>query len=473
MVYGLLLVNIALVLVVVFFEYKNPSEAVLWAAILLVFPGLGLLFYLVFGATVGIRMNYAIRTRKLKNEYRQDVDAQLKTLKSLKAVPVPPEEKRLRDIMQFNLEYSEGLITEHNRIEVIINGQEKYKRLFNDIQEAQTSVHVQYYAIHDDTVGRALRDLLVQKAAAGIKVRVMYDSFGSLGTGKSFFKPLLQAGGDVRRLKPFLTHFRNHRKNVVIDGCIGYIGGMNIGEQYLGKAKVKTPWRDTQIRIQGDGVNVLQYHFLSDWFYATRPKKLGITEKEISELFPPHAIRNKLYCQFVAGGVDNDKEFIKMSYLRLITSAQKQIRIQSPYFLPDRSLLDALKVAAASGVEIELMLPAIPASFFIEPAGRYYISQLLPYGVKVYYYQGYIHAKTVSVDDDVTCVGSVNFDVRSLEIDDEICAFVYNQEFCDQHHRIFDEDLTHCIEMDYDAFKKRGPVKKFFERFFMIFAPLM
>lgn len=469
----LFFIHFLLILSVIFLEHKNSNEALLWVCILSLFPVAGIFFYLIFGSTTAIKLTYAIHNKKLEKAYRQRIQEQLDSVAHAHVRPGDDTMQQVEAMVRFNMNYSESLLTQYNQIEQITNGKENYARLFADLQAAEHSIHIQYYAIHNDMVGQQLLDILTKKAKNGVQVKVMFDGFGSLTTPNRFFAPLVKAGGEFRRLKTFLTHYRNHRKIVVIDGKIAYTGGMNIGKQYQNMDKKKTPWRDTQIRVEGDGVYMLQYYFLSDWISSVRAKSLAAFQLDTQRLFPAHSIKKELYCQFVAGGAVNDKEYIKMSYLKMISSARESIRLQTPYFIPDGSIMDALKMAAASGVEIQIMLPNIKPNFFLEHVNNYYVSQLLDYGVKVYRYQGYIHAKTMSIDSLVTCIGSVNLDMRSLQVDDEICGFVYNEQFAADYEIIFEMDKLHCKELDYAAFRNRSFLSKMAERFFCLFAPLM
>lgn len=178
-------------------------------------------------------------------------------------------------------------------------------------------------------------------------------------------------------------------------------------------------------------------------------------------------------CQFVAGGVDNSLESSKMVYLSMIRSAKKRIRIQSPYFIPDVSILDALKVAIASGVEVEVMIPKIKANFFIDPVTNYYCGQLLQYGAKIYKYNGYIHAKTLTIDNELCAIGSVNMDVRSLMVDDEVCGIFYQNDFVEKYSAVFDDDISSCCVYTQEEFESRTRWDKIKEIFFLLFAPLM
>lgn len=469
----LLIINVILVLSVVFTEHKNPNEALMWVIILTFFPVGGILLYLVFGSTIGIKFNRLVRERKIHSQYRSLLHRQLDQIKLEHFGKREENSDQIQGIVTFNTNYSKSILLKHNRIEQITTGMAAYTKLFDDIQKARETIHVQYYAIQNDVVGQKLIGILAQKAREKVKVKLMFDSLGSLSATRSMLAPLMEAGGEIHRLKPFLTHFRNHKKIVVIDGRIGYIGGMNIGKKYINLDKKKTPWRDSQIRIQGDGVYMLQYYFLSDWLYSARLKQLSNIDYDLEQLFPPHSVPDTLFCQFVTGGADDDQESIKMSYLKMISSAKKKICLQSPYFIPDASILDAIKTAAASGVEVHLMLPEIRPNFFLNAVNNYYIDQIIAYGARIWKYKGYIHAKTMSIDSVATCIGSVNLDMRSFYVDDEICGFVYDENFAAKYEAIFQNDQKNCRELDYQAFKSRSRISKIMEKLFNLFSPLM
>lgn len=302
---------------------------------------------------------------------------------------------------------------------------------------------------------------------------VMCDFIANLSTPRKMFQPLIDAGGKVVRVKPYLTHYRSHRKIVTIDHKIGYIGGMNIGKQYANLAEKKNPWRDTQIRLTGACVTNLDAYFMTDFLCAVRQKDWEDMVKYMETLKLPPQHKSPNLCQFVVGGVDNDREAVKMNYLSMIRSAKKKIRIQSPYFIPDASVLDALKTAAASGVEIELMIPGIKASFFLDPVTTYYAGQIMEFGAKVYKYHGYIHAKTMTIDDELCCIGSVNMDMRSLMVDDEICGIFYANNMVKDYIEIFENDIKNCDPYLYEQFLNRSRKEKFTECIFLPFAPLM
>lgn len=464
----LYILNFLSVIVVIFLEYKKPLEALLWVIVLTVIPG-GLVLYSIFGSTLWIKVTYKLRSGRINKEFHDNLRhffAKEDTQQYFDAFS-----EAQRDTALFNFNNSNSYLAINNSVDIITNGKVKYERLFADIRNAKKSINIVYYGLHNDKVGREFLALLTEKAKEGVVVRVLYDGVGSFLTPRYAFRALRHAGGQVKRIKSIWTHFRNHRKIVVIDGIIGYTGGMNIGKKYLGELKNKSPWRDTQIRMEGDAVYYLQYYFLYDWFYAHRRPR--ISEDDVPGLFPPHSVSDELICQVIGCGVETDQDGGKLAYIRMINAAKKRIVVQSPYFVPNSSLLNALRIAAASGIEVILMLPGRKSSFFLEPASHSYIDQILPYGVKVFLYDGYIHAKTMTIDDTITCIGTLNIDVRSMELDDELCVIFYDHGFIKKHQAVLDDDLKHCVEMDYDAFQKRGLWKKAAERFFRLFSPLL
>ena len=462
----LLILYIVTILAVIFVERKNPTEALLWVIVVVCIPYVGLLLYLVFGSTAAIKLTAAFRRRRLR--------------KRLPAAGAPQDLLTGRDlseedlqVMQFNATYNNSPVTCYDDYRLLTSGEAHYRALFQDIKEAKECIYVLFYTIHHDLMGEALVKALTEKAKEGVTVLVMCDFIANISTPAKMFRPLVDAGGKVIRVKPYLTHYRSHRKIVAIDHRIGYIGGMNIGKQYANLAEKKNPWRDTQIRLTGACVATLDAYFMTDLLCAVHRKDWEYMVEYMESLHLPPQHPTPHLCQFVVGGVDNDKESVKMNYLSMIRCAKKVIRIQSPYFIPDASVLDALKTAAASGVEIQLMIPGIKASFFLDPVTTYYAGQIMEFGAKVYKYRGYIHAKTMTVDDELCCIGSVNMDIRSLMVDDEVCGIFYANDLVEEYIGIFKNDIQNCDPYLYEQFLNRGNREKFAEDIFLPFAPLM
>ena len=462
----LLLLYVTLILTVIFVERKSPTEALLWVIVLVCLPYFGAVLYLIFGSTTAIKLTSFFRKRRLR--------------KRLPAAAAPQElihEAELseedRQVIRFNSVYNQSKLTCYEDAQIFTTGESHYRALFRDIKEAKECIYIEFYTIHHDVMGEALIRALTEKAKQGVTVLVMCDFIANLSTPHRMFRPLLEAGGKAIRIKPYLTHYRSHRKIVSIDHRIGYIGGMNIGKQYANLGEKKNPWRDTQVRLTGACAAILDAYFLTDWLCAVRRKDWEPSVAYMESLQLPQYPKTQDLCQFIIGGVDNDKEAVKMCYLSMIRSARHKIRIQTPYFIPDASILDALKTAAASGVEIELMIPGIKASFFLDPVTTYYAGQLMEYGAKIHKYQGYIHAKTMVIDGELCCIGSVNMDMRSLMVDDEVCGVFYSNDLVAHYADLFREDIGHCTPYLWEDFIHRGRKEKMAESIFLPFAPLM
>lgn len=462
----LLIIYIVTILAVIFVERKNPTEAMLWVIIMVCIPYVGVLLYLVFGSTMAIKLTSVFRRGRLSRR----LSAEKKPENLLVDQKFSGEDLQ---VMRFNANYNNSPVTCYDDYQLFVTGEAHYRALFQDLKEAKDSIYVMFYTIHHDIMGEALVKALTDKAKEGVTVLVMCDYMANLSTPHKMFQPLLKAGGKVIRVKPYLTHYRSHRKIVTIDHKIGYIGGMNIGKQYANLSKKKNPWRDTQIRLTGACTAILDGYFMTDFLCTVRRKDWEDMVKHMESIHIPQQRRTSNLCQFVVGGVDNDREAVKMNYLSMIRSAKKKIRIQSPYFIPDASVLDALKTAAASGVEVELMIPGIKASFFLDPVTTYYAGQIMEFGARAYKYHGYIHAKTMTIDEEICCIGSVNMDMRSLLVDDEICGIFYANDLVEEYIRIFEKDIQDCEPYHYNQFLNRGWKEKFVECVFLPFAPLM
>lgn len=462
----LFLLYIIPILLVIFAERKSPTEVMLWVFVMLCLPYVGTILYLIFGNTVSIKLTAFIRNTRLK-----------KRLPNLQRLALNVDETALsetdRQVAHFNWIYNRGALSCYETAKFLTSGKEHYEKLFEDIHQAQKYIFIEFYTIHNDFVGEELVKALAEKAKQGVSVLVLCDFIANLSTPRKMFLPLINAGGKVIRLKPYLTHYRSHRKIVTIDHRISYIGGMNIGKQYVNLHQKKTPWRDTQIRMVGACTSILDEYFLTDWLLAADRKDWNQTVAQLEKISMIQYQPTDKLCQFILGGVNNDKQSAKMCYLSMIRSAKKRILIQSPYFIPDSSILDALKVASASGVKVVLMIPGVKASFFLDPETNACAGQLLAYGAAVYKYRGYIHAKTMVIDDEICCVGSVNMDIRSLMVDDEICGVFYSNDLTMEYLRIFNCDLSNCDEYTLEDFEQRSCKERIAESIFLPFTPLM
>ncbi|WP_225354055.1 cardiolipin synthase [Lacticaseibacillus saniviri] len=385
------------------------------------------------------------KLRDIQTQQRLGIDQLVETqLHEAKTQTLLPDRQLPHGLMSMinTLLVADGaLITEDNHIDILADRDEFMNQLFTDIAQATNHVHLEAYTIEPDDWGIKLRDLLVAAAKRGVRVRVNYDSFGSHRLSQKFWRPLTSVGGQVEvfvatRLSRanLRINFRNHRKIIVIDGQVGYIGGFNIGHSHRGPAIS----RDTQLRMTGSGVQSLQTRFFMDWNATAKVKKVYFQQ----EYFPKPIKAGHSLIQIVSGSPGQSIEAIKLGYLRLIALAKHSIWIQTPYFVPDDSLLDALVIAANSGIDVRIMVPGKTNQPTMTRATRYYLDQIVQSGAQVFIYQeGFLHAKTLVVDGRYVATGTANMDVRSFKLNFEVAAFIYDHHVASQFQQLFLSDM--------------------------------
>jgi cardiolipin synthase len=363
--------------------------------------------------------------------------------------------------------------TENKNVRILLNGEEKYPALFQDIKEANESIHLLYYTLRDDQIGTNLQRLLIEKAAQGVKIRLIVDGVGSKGLAKNSIQKLKEAGIDVGAFAPpsftFLFHlnYRNHRKIVVIDGKIGYTGGLNVGDEYLHKDPKHGYWRDIHLRIVGESVLLLQRIFARDWYYTTDSK---ISEND--RLFPSPGLHGGVLAKVIPSGPDMAKPLIKDVYLQMILTAKKRIWISTPYFVPDLEMLTALIEARKKGVEICLLVPKKTDNLLVQAASYHYFQALLKHGVKIYRYnKGFYHGKMVLIDKEIGKIGSANFDQRSFYYSFEAGLFFKDQNICKQIEQIFIGDFKDCTLLEAKQLRKRSLWERTVTQFSLLLAP--
>ena len=474
----LLFINFLCIISVIYVERKRPQATIAWVIVMTFLPVIGAFFYILLGSTVIPRLTRRIKTHF--NNYGYYMDTFTKYLSLNKEEILCNENnliKKYRDIILLNINNNESLCSFDNDIKLYTDADEKYKDLFDDIENAKETINIEYFIIRKDEIGRKLVALLSRKAREGVKVNLLYDELGSLKTTKKFFSPIEKSGGQVCRFFTYIfsnlirANNRNHRKIAVIDGKIGYVGGMNLGIEYTGKGKL-TPWRDTHLRIEGSSVHLLQTRFLIDFItsHHKRFKKLNMEEYKI--YFPKIENKGSKCMQIVTSGPDSHKEEIKYSYIKMINSAKKNIYIQTPYFVPDEALMESLKLAIISGVDVNLMIPGKPDKMYVYFITLSYIEELLEIGAKIYLYDGFIHSKTIVIDSEVSSIGTTNFDVRSFSLNYEINAVIYDEEFGKLNEEVFLKDTETSTLLELCKFKKRSGIRKIAERIFKLFSPL-
>jgi len=473
------LINFFSIIVTLYFERKKPLTAVVWILVLTLIPLFGFIIYFIFGRNLRPTQKRIFRHKKeYDDSYTNKLITEKRLIDSKSSFFSDKNIEQYRDIIEMNINASRSIYSQDNALTIFIQGKDKYEALLKDIENATDTIHILYYMINNDNIGKKIVDLLTKKASEGISIRLLYDHIGSLHTPARMFNGLKKAGGNVYRFFPlsfgtyFSVNYRNHRKIVVIDGKIGYVGGMNIGDEYMGLHKRIKPWRDTHLRITGTAVHSLQERFLMDWTYASMKYDLNDDNIE-AKLFPIPEITGTIGMQIVSSGPDSRVEQIKRGFIKMINSSKETLFVQSPYFIPDEPFLEALQIAAMSGVDVRVMLPNVPDKKFVYHATTSYIRDLLDYGIKVYLYPGFLHSKMIVMDGKVSSLGTSNTDIRSFILDFEINAFVYDTNFSQKCFEIFTNDMKICTLVTKDGYNSRGIPIKLKEGLCRLFSPLL
>lgn len=454
---------------VVVSENRNPVKSLAWVTVLLVTPLIGLILYIVFGRNI---QNKRIISRRNKRK--------LKRLSQLGTTGVS-ETRRVRrsarsaQLIKLAQSMAMAHYTEGNAATLFNNGTDKFCSLIADISSAREFINLEYYIIDDDETGNAVANALIERAKAGVKVRFIYDHVGSFKVRKRFFRRLAEAGIEAHpffkvAFPPFGTriNWRNHRKICVIDGRIGYIGGMNIADRYVTGGKHFPMWRDLHLRIEGPSVLSLHQSFSVDWNFMGNPLPEEVVPAETAEN------ENPIGMQLLTGGPTNQWMNLTLVFQKAISMARKCVYIQSPYFLPTEGLLHALQTAALSNVDVRIMMPRHSDSDMLRWASCSYIQECLRAGIKIYLYKkGMLHSKAIIIDDDFVTIGSTNFDFRSFEHNFEANMLIYSEEFNSRVKNQFFSDQQDCLRVNFAEWRKRPVTEKAMESIMRLFAPIL
>lgn len=457
--------NLIIALTIIFLERKNPSATLAWIMILFLIPGAGIIFYFLLSQNIA-RQKIFRMTKYEEAIINASLNEQINAIRHGEFAFTNPESKKWQDMIRLHQTFSESFFTQDNKISILTDGRHKFDSLIRDIKAAKQTINVMYFIVKNDSMGRLLIDTLVQKAKEGVEVRLLIDAIGSKQISKKMLEPLREAGGQYALFFPPLVkylnlklNYRNHRKLVVIDDMIGYLGGFNVGNEYVGKKKKFGFWRDTHLRLMGSCVQDMNARFILDWRFASK-ENLVLSQAYYDEPFQAGTTG----IQIVSSGPDSLKEEIKHGYLKMIASAKKNIYIQTPYFVPDASILEVLKTAVLSGVDVRIMIPCMPDHMFVYWATWSYVGILLNLGAKVYIYdEGFMHAKTICVDGEVASIGSANFDIRSFRLNFEANAFIYDASEVYKLESIFEADMTRSHELTKHLYRSRSKMIKFKE----------
>lgn len=461
----LFIVQIAVIIIV---EYRRSNKAIAWLIILFLFPLIGFFIYYFVA-----KEYFCYRTlRRKKNRQWEQIKVDLIN-RSKQWIPKAMDEVNYwqeKDEHASLQKISAIPITACNETTIYTEGKQAFEAMLEAIAAAMHHIHIEFYIIRDDQLGTRFERLLIRKAQEGIKVRLLYDGIGSRRLGKAYLKRLRDAGVEIGCFFPLFTTFfdkrlnyRNHRKIVVVDGKIGFFGGLNIGDEYEGKDLKVGYWRDTHFSIKGDAVLWIQYTFLTDWYLV---KEQSITD---FVYYPVQENHGQEFVQIVKSSPD---ETILELLFSFIVSAKKRIYIETPYFVPDPAILLALKTAVIKGIDVRIIIPSIPDKKIVYNASLSYVQDLLQAGVRFYCYQkGFIHAKVV-ISDHLACSGSANMDMRSFCGQFELNAVFFDRKVVDHLVQDFYQDLSVSHELSLSEFEKRSRIQKMKGVFARLLSPL-
>lgn len=464
---------------------QNPVKTLSWVVVLMLLPYFGVVCYLLFGQNFRKKKIYS---RKGLADYAIRRAASNNQMELLRRNPglLGNELAPFRKLIYQNLKNSHTIIEDNDSIEFYFTGSEALDAMYSEIEKATHHIHLQSYIIVDDRTGERFKELLVKKAREGVEVRVIYDGVGSLSLNSCFKEELEEAGIEVLVFSPVkfslkpMINYRNHRKILVVDGKTGFLGGVNIADRYYYGTSIGQ-WHDTHIKIKGESVFSLQVCFLMDRHFI----KSGGTKRRIrfkKKYYPPldiesnnaHIKGKHLYSQIISSGPDSFWASIMQCYFSTITAAKKHIYIVTPYFTPCESILNALKIAALGEVDVKIMLPEKSDTKIAHWSTMSYISELLEAGVKIYLFKkGFNHSKVISIDGQMSIVGSANMDIRSFEHNFEVMAAIYNQECAGIIEKRFVDDLKSCRQVSAGKWAKREIGDKIKESFARLWSPLL
>lgn len=455
---------------VVLLDNRNPVKQIAWILCLIFLPVAGLVFYVFFGRNFRKNKFFSNKFPTTNSPIRIKPDYASEATK-IKNSNIP---SHFHKSAQLLVKSSDAPLYSDTKFDVLTSGEESFKKIFEDIENAKEHIHIEFFIIEDDNIGNQLRRLLIRKAQERVKVRIIYDYLGAFRLSDSYKQSLRNEGVFLHAFLPVglkigfsKINYRNHRKIVVIDGKIGYTGGINIADRYI-KGNRLGKWRDTIVRMEGAAVHGLQNLFLADWYF--------VDNKLIDEpkYYPASQISATNQTQIVNSGPDTDWESILQGLLTVFSNARKNIYIHTPYFLPPESLLITLQMAALSGIDVRLMLPLKSDTLIASAASSSFFLKVMEAGVKIYLYKdNFLHSKAITVDDEIGIVGTANIDIRSFEQNYEVNAFIYDKPTAIKLREAFENDLLSCSQIDMVAWSNRNMFTRLKESLARLFSPLL
>lgn len=456
----------------VLYERRDPVRAVSWIAVVVLVPGAGLILFIFFGQNYRKQKLFNRKEIKDLRQIEKLSDKQVERIDTWQQADV----RQHSEIIKLLLNNSKSLLTQGNAVEILHNGVNTFEAIKEALRGAQSSIHLEYYIIEADRLGNEIAEILCERARAGVEVRLLYDDVGSWSLPRRFRRRLTEAGVELEKFMPVVfpwltskANYRNHRKVIVVDGTVGFTGGLNIADRYIHGTK-RGVWRDTHLKIVGPAVRMLQMTFVTDWYFSA---KQLITDR--AKYFPPIDIKTAgVAVQIALSGPDSPYAAIMQAFFAAVASAKHHIYISTPYFLPGEALLTAIKVASLSGVDVRIMLPMHSDSALVHWASRSYFTELLEAKVNVYLYKkGFNHSKILSVDSSFCSIGSANMDERSFVDNFEITAMIYHEGVAEELEAAFLQDLKSCQKLSLHGWENRKVKDNFKEAAARLFSPLL
>lgn len=467
------IINLFILFIIIPFGKKRPEKTLSWILVLMILPPIGLILFIFLGR------NWKINTldRKVKEQIFN-----LTNFASIEKNEILNEYKQIIKLLASN-SYSPLFL--NNKVTILDGGVQKFDILKEKMLEATDHIHLEYYIVKDDKIGNEIKDILIKKAKDGIKVRFVIDRVGSIKLSKKYIKDLKKAGVDIAFysyvLAPLLRlintqiNYRNHRKIVIIDGKYAFIGGINIGDEYLGLGKLGD-WKDCHIMIEGDCVLGLQSVFLDDFSIIKKYNNEEISVlNNIENYFKTHICNDKIPMQLIRSGPDSEYPSILQLLIKMISMAKESINIITPYFIPSEGLMDALRIASLSGVDISLIFPEKADHFAVNRASQTYLAELQRTGAKIYLYtkNAFIHSKLITIDNKICTLGTANMDIRSFELNYEINTIIYNKDITKNFNKIFNKLINQCRIFSYAEYENRNLLNKLIDGFSRLLSSIL
>ena len=446
-------------------DTHSTSKTLSYLLLVLVLPLIGIIFYYSVGINYRHK-RYSQRAVAIQDELDDSFEREVSDDTDELLQKHNREAGDYAELIKFQRHIMGENLSE-NSFELLVNGEHKFPDVLRTLEAAKRFIHMEYYAWENDIRGNQIKDVLLRKTAEGVKVRVLYDDYASRGIRRNVVRELKDAGVEIhpkiklkfRQLANRINH-RDHRKVIIVDGKFGFVGGINLSDRYDNSIDTGLYWRDTHLKFSGPLVQNLQRHFIVSWNLAQK-ESLLFNKSLFPEVSGKDEEGTKGLAQLMAGGPIYPFSTIMLTYFKFFASARRKLYITNPYFIPNNSILDALKQAAISGVDVRLLLPEKSDSMIVGGASRFYFEELLDAGVRIFLYRkGFVHAKTAVADQKISIVGTANMDLRSFDLNFELMATVYSSEFAEEMEQMFLNDLKESTEMTKEEFMRQSSAKR-------------